>query len=88
MSWTGHAIGDRMERIVVGPWGNAVVALLWVRRVLAAAYVALGSATCSELAEIAILCLLGMSASLLVLTPGDQTLGGIVALCQMLFQCD
>lgn len=63
-------------------------ALLWVRRALVAAYFGFGSASCAELAEIAILCLLGMIASLLVLIPGDQTLDGLAALCQMLLLCD
>ena len=76
-----------MARTVVGAWGDVMVALLWVRRVLAGAYVAFGSASSAELAEIAILCLLGMGASLLVLTPGDQTLDGLVTLCQMLSGC-
>jgi hypothetical protein len=64
-----------------------VVAPSWVRRVLYAAYTAFGSASCSELAEIAILCLLGMTASLLVLTPGDQTFRGLLTICRLLAQC-
>ena len=64
-----------------------MVALLWVRRFLYAAYSAFGSASCSELAEIAILCLLGMIASLLVLTPGDQTFRGLLTICRALAQC-
>jgi len=67
--------------------GDFVVALLWFRRVLVAAYSAFGSASCSELAEIAILSLLGMIASMLVVTPGDQTLGGLQAICRFLAQC-
>ncbi len=67
--------------------GDAVAALLWIRRWLFAAYLAFGTASRSEPAEIAILCLLGMTASVLVMTPGDQTLGGLVTLCQMIFRC-
>ena len=67
--------------------GGRVVALLWVRRFLYAAYSAFGSASCSELAEIAILCLLGMIASFLVMMPGDQTLRGLVTICRVLAQC-
>ncbi|HEY1502722.1 MAG TPA: hypothetical protein VGF92_00415 [Stellaceae bacterium] len=59
----------------------------WVRRWLNAAFAAFGSTSCSELAEIAILCLLGLIASVLVMTPGDQTLGGLISLCQMLARC-
>jgi hypothetical protein len=65
-----------------------MAALFWVRRYLAAAYIAFGSASVSELAEITILCLLGMIASLLVITPGDQTLDGIFALCHFLPECN
>jgi hypothetical protein len=67
--------------------GDIVLALSWVRRLLAAAYDAFGSASCSELAEIAILCLLGMIASLLVMMPGDQTLRGLVTMCRLLASC-
>src|SRR5215469_10987682 len=85
--------GPRVQLVIVcaglvwGPGETPVVALLWVRRVLVAAYDAFGSASCSELAEIAILCLLGMIASLLVLTPGDQTFHGLLTICQLLAQC-
>ena len=64
-----------------------MVALLWLRRALVAAYSAFGSASCSELAEIAILCLLGMIASFLVMMPGDQTLGGLLSICRLLSRC-
>ena len=62
--------------------------LLFLKRALVVAYNVFGSTSCSELAEIFILCILGLIASVLVMTPGDQTLGGVVALCQMLFFCD
>jgi hypothetical protein len=65
-----------------------MAAFFWVRRYLAAAYLAFGSASVSELAEITILCLLGMIASVLVMTPGDQTLDGIFALCRFLLECN
>jgi len=77
--WRGAVVGVAL--------GEIVVALLWFRRVLIAAYSAFGSASCSELAEIAILCLLGMIASVLVLTPGDQTLGGLQTICRLVAQC-
>jgi hypothetical protein len=50
-------------------------------------YDAFGSASCSELAEIAILCLLGMIATLLVKMPGDQTFRGLVTICRLLARC-
>ena len=62
--------------------------LLFLKRALEAAYNVFGSTSCSEFAEIVILCILGLIASVLVMTPGDQTLGGLIALCQMLSQCD
>jgi len=61
--------------------------LFFLKRALAVTYNVFGSTSCSELAEIAILCILGMIASVLVMTPGDQTLGGLIALCQILSQC-
>ena len=64
-----------------------MVALSWVRRVLVAVYDAFGSASCSELAEIAILCLLGMIATLLVEMPGDQTFRGLVTICRLFARC-
>jgi hypothetical protein len=67
--------------------GDQMIAISWIRRVLIAAYDAFGSASCSELAEIAILCLLGMIASLLVEMPGDQTFRGLVTICRLLAQC-
>ena len=67
--------------------GDLVVALLWVRRFLYGAYSAFGSASCAELAEIAILCLLGMIATLLVITPGDQTFAGLLTICRLLAHC-
>ena len=36
-----------------------------------------GSTSCSELAEIAILCILGLIASALVIAPGDQTFAAL-----------
>jgi hypothetical protein len=65
-----------------------MTAFFWVKRYLVAAYFAFGSASVFELAEIAILCLLGMIASVLVMTPGDQTLDGIFALCRLLLECN
>ena len=62
--------------------------LTFLKRTVLVAYEVFGSTSCSELAEVAILCILGLLASILVITPGDQTLGGLVALCQMLSQCD
>ena len=82
-----------MPLVIVWGWGRCrysggiVVALLWVRRFLYAAYSAFGSASCSELAEIAILCLLGMIASFLVLTPGDQTFRSLQTICRAFAQC-
>jgi hypothetical protein len=60
---------------------------LFLKRALVATYAVFASASCSELAEIALLCILGLIASVLVMMPGDQTLGGLIALCQMLSQC-
>ena len=61
--------------------------LLYLKRALLVAYGIFGSTSCSELAEIAILCVLGMIASVLVITPGDQTFAGIYALCACMAAC-
>lgn len=65
-----------------------MVRLLFFKRAFVVTYTVFGSTSCTELAEIALLGILGLIASVLVITPGDQTLGGLVALCQMLSQCD
>ncbi len=59
----------------------------FLKRMLLVAYEVFGSTGCSELAEIAILCILGMIASVLVITPGDQTFAGLYTLCGWLFAC-
>ena len=59
----------------------------YLKRALLVAYGIFGSTSCSELAEIAILCILGMIASVLVVTPGDQTFAGLYTLCGWLFAC-
>ncbi len=46
-----------------------------------------GSTSCSELAEIAILCILGLIASVLVITPGDQTYAALYLLCSSIGAC-
>jgi len=61
--------------------------LLFARRTLLVAYEVFGSASCSELAEIAVLCVLGMIASVLVITPGDQTFAAIYSLCAWISAC-
>ena len=61
--------------------------LLLLKRTLLVAYQVFGSASCSELGEIAILCILGMIASVLVITPGDQTFAALYTLCAWLAAC-
>lgn len=59
----------------------------FLKRMLLVAYEVFGSTGCSELAEIAILCVLGMIASVLVITPGDQTFAAIYTLCAWMAAC-
>jgi len=54
---------------------------------LLVAYDVFGNTSCSELAEITILCILGMIASVLVTTPGDQTFAAIYTVCTWLAAC-
>ena len=56
---------------------------LRVRRALFAAERIIRSTESGELAEILLLCILGMLASMVLLTPGDQTLDGM----RQIFAC-
>ena len=56
---------------------------LRVRRALFAAERIIRSTESGELAEILLLCILGMLASVLLLAPGDQTLDGM----RQIFAC-
>ena len=47
------------------------------------AYDVFGSASCSELAGVVILCLVGLIVSVVVLIPGDQTPGSLHFLCAL-----
>ena len=58
-----------------------------LRRAFFIALEIFGSTSCSELAEIAILCILGLIASVLVITPGDQTYAALNLLCSSIGAC-
>jgi hypothetical protein len=61
--------------------------MIWLKRAYWVARETFGGASCTELAEIAILSILGMMASMLVITPGDQTLAAIFTLCRWIVAC-
>ena len=58
-----------------------------VKRAVAAAHAMFGSASCTELAQIAIFSILGMIASALVITPGDHHYIAIYTLCSRIAAC-
>jgi hypothetical protein len=63
----------------------SIFATLW--RAFLTALEVFGSTSCSELAEITILCILGLIASVLVITPGDQTFDALYLLCSSIGAC-
>ena len=65
-----------------------MLTIFWLKRTLLMAYEVFGSASSTELAEIAILSILEMIASVLVMTPGDQTFDAIYSLCISIAACN
>jgi hypothetical protein len=61
--------------------------LVRLKRALFVAQEIFASADSTELAEIVLLCLLGMIASLLIITPGDRTVAAIDTLCSWIAAC-
>jgi hypothetical protein len=61
---------------------------VWLKRILAVVHEELGSAGCTELAQITIFSLSGMIASMLVIAPGDRTLAAIYTLCARIIACN
>jgi hypothetical protein len=60
----------------------------WLRRALSVVYEEMGSAGCTELAQITIFSLSGMVFSMLVIAPGHRTLAAIYTLCARLIACN
>jgi hypothetical protein len=51
--------------------------IVWLKRALSEAHDALGSTSCTELAQISILCIMGMIASMLVIASSDRTFAAV-----------
>ena len=70
-----------------GEWGIVMDRIVRLKRAFAAAHAMFGSASCTELAQIAIFSLLGMIASALVITPSDHHFIAIYRLCARIAAC-
>lgn len=58
----------------------------WARRSVDTAYRVFGSTTNTQMAEVVILLILAMIAWVLVVIPGDQTAGGLLAIIRWWLQ--
>jgi hypothetical protein len=62
--------------------------IVWLKRALSEAHDALGSTSCTELAQISILCIIGMIASMLVIASSDRTFAAVYGLCTRIMACN
>jgi hypothetical protein len=62
--------------------------IVWLKRALSEAHDALGSTSCTELAQISILCIMGMIASMLVIASSDRTFAAVYGLCTRIMACN
>jgi hypothetical protein len=61
---------------------------VWLKHALVVAYKIIGSDACSELGQVAIVCVVGLIASALIIKPGDHGFAASSAVCGRVIACD